>query len=164
MTLTVKNGSDKLTLPDINSLLCYQYSELAGFPGDDVLASDCNLDELRVQDDTVASRLEGAPEPVDCDLDEARLLQEMDLARATLDKLVELQFRGGWAASYGWPIYTPSGYDGLDETTRNGSGWLTMFVFDEAKKTITRFTFSPLLGVWATDRHRRSSSAAEESS
>jgi len=50
--------------------------------------------------------------------------------------------RGGW----------PSGYDGPDDTTRNGSGWLTVFVFDEAKKTITRFTYSPLLGVWATDR------------
>ena len=33
MTLTVKNDSDKLTLPDIKPLLCYQYAKLVGFPG-----------------------------------------------------------------------------------------------------------------------------------
>ena len=33
MTLTVKNGSDKLTLPDIKPLLCYQYAKLMEFPG-----------------------------------------------------------------------------------------------------------------------------------
>lgn len=81
-----------------------------GLPGDDVRTSECYLDDLRVQDCPVAGRLEGAPPPPDPGLDEARLLQEMDLARGTLDKLMDLQFHGGWAAGYSWPTYTPSGW------------------------------------------------------
>jgi hypothetical protein len=34
---------------------------------------------------------------------------------------------------------------------RNGCSWMTLLVFDEKAKTITRWTYSPLLGVWATD-------------
>lgn len=49
---------------------------------------------------------------------------------------------GGW----------PSGWTGPDDTQRNGSCWLTVLVFDPPGKTITRYTYSPLLGMWATDR------------
>ena len=50
--------------------------------------------------------------------------------------------QGGW----------PSGYEGPEDPERNGSCWMTMLVFDEKKNTITRWTYSPLLGIWATDR------------
>lgn len=81
-----------------------------GLPGDDVRTSDCNLDELRVQDCSIAARLEGAPNGPDPGLDEARILTETDLARAMLDRLLALQFHGGWGAGYHWPTYTPTGW------------------------------------------------------
>lgn len=82
-----------------------------GLPGDGVRNSDCNLDELRVQDDTVAARLRGASSSVpNRGIDELRVLSETDLSRAMLDRLLQLQFRGGWAAAYHWPTYTPSGW------------------------------------------------------
>jgi hypothetical protein len=83
---------------------------LWGLPGDDVRTSDCNLDELHVSAATVAARLEGAERLPDREIDEARLLEEVDLSRAVLDKLLELQSHGGWAADYNWPTYTPSGW------------------------------------------------------
>ena len=49
---------------------------------------------------------------------------------------------GGW----------PSGYQGPYDTQRNGSTWLSVLVFDPAAGAITRYTYSPLLGIWATDR------------
>ena len=81
-----------------------------GLPGDDVRTSDCALDDLRIQDCTVERRLEEAEPVREQDIDAQRLLTEMDLARATLDKLISLQSRGGWAASYNWPTYTPGGW------------------------------------------------------
>ena len=50
------------------------------------------------------------------------------------------------------PTGWPSGYQGPDDTQRNGSTWLSVLVFDPAAGTITRYTYSPLLGIWATDR------------
>ncbi len=81
-----------------------------GLPGDNVRTSDCNLDELRIQDCTVQARLAGAKQQPEYGIDTQRLLQEEDLARAMLDKLMELQFHGGWAAGYNWPTYTPTGW------------------------------------------------------
>ncbi len=81
-----------------------------GLPGDDVRTSDCNLDDFRIQDCTVEVRLEGAQEWPDHGIDEERLMAEEDLARAMLDKLMELQFHGGCSASYHWPTYTPTGW------------------------------------------------------
>jgi len=86
------------------------FGGLWGLPGDGVETSNCNLDDLRVQACTVAARLDGAAPPSDPGLDEARLMGEEDLARATLDQLLKLQFHGGWGAGYHWPTYTPSGW------------------------------------------------------
>lgn len=85
------------------------FGGLWGLPGDNVAGSNCLLDELRIEDCTVAPRLADAA-PAPAALDEARLLTEMDLSRAMLDKLLELQFHGGWAAAYNWPTYTPTGW------------------------------------------------------
>ncbi len=97
-----------------------------GLPGDDVRTSDCNLDELRVQDCTIASRLVGARPVPNRGIDEARLLSEIDLSRAMLDKLMELQYRGGWAPGYQWPTYTPTGWSrigrGVDFWFAHGAG------------------------------------------
>lgn len=113
------------------------FGGLWGLPGDEVLTSECNLDDLRIQDCAVERRLEdGSPTP-DLGIDEGRVIEEMDLARATLDKLIELQFRGGWAASYNWPTYTPGGWSlvgrGVDMWFVNSAwagnalmrGWMT---------------------------------------
>ncbi|MCE5240770.1 hypothetical protein LLH23_20095 [bacterium] len=86
------------------------FGGLWGLPGDNVAAAQCFLDDLRVADCTVEKRLAGAPAPEPAALDEARLLQEMDLSRAMLDQLLSLQFHGGWAAAYQWPTYTPTGW------------------------------------------------------
>jgi hypothetical protein len=86
------------------------FGGLWGLPGDGVESSNCNLDDLRVQTCTVATRLCGSPASSDIQLDEARLLTEEDLARAMLDQLLKLQFHGGWGAGYHWPTYTPSGW------------------------------------------------------
>ncbi len=86
------------------------FGGLWGLPGDDVTVSECFLDELRIQAATVAPRLADVSPPPAAQLDEARLLQEMDLSRAMLDKLLELQSHGGWAAAYNWPTYTPTGW------------------------------------------------------
>lgn len=81
-----------------------------GLPGDQVRTADCNLDDLHVQSCTVAARLEGGLKPESVELDEARLINEEDLARAMLDHFLKLQFHGGWAAGYHWPTYTLSGW------------------------------------------------------
>ena len=108
-----------------------------GLPGDEVSTSECNLDDLRVQDCTVKRRLVGAEPVPDRGIDEQRLIEGTDLARATLDKLIDLQFQGGWAASYNWPTYTMSGWSlvgrGVDMWFVNTAwaggalmrGWLT---------------------------------------
>ncbi|MBI2298506.1 MAG: hypothetical protein HYU66_06055 [Armatimonadetes bacterium] len=83
---------------------------LWGLPGDGVETSDCNLDDLRIQDTTVEARLEGAAAAHGAAVDEARLMLEEDLARAMLDRLIALQFHGGWGAGYHWPTYTPTGW------------------------------------------------------
>jgi len=51
---------------------------------------------------------------------------------------------GGW----------PSGYQGPDDTERSGAGWLTLLIFDPAAGTITHYTYSPLLDIWAPNRPR----------
>ena len=70
-----------------------------------------------------------------------------------LEQCYHLDYDGGRVSDRqkpagGWP----SGYAGGSDGVRNGSCWMTLLVFDEAGKTITRWTYSPLLGVWATDR------------
>jgi len=108
-----------------------------GLPGDSVMTSECNLDDLRLQDCAVAGRLTGAPAEADRGVDQQRLMQETDLTRALLDKVLELQFHGGWAAAYNWPTYTPTGWSlvgrGVDMWFANSAmagtlllrGWFT---------------------------------------
>ncbi|MFB3894398.1 MAG: hypothetical protein ACE15C_20540 [Phycisphaerae bacterium] len=43
-------------------------------------------------------------------------------------------------------------YKGPNDRDRNGSGWMTLLVFDPDRKTITRYTYSPVLGAWATSK------------
>jgi hypothetical protein len=43
-------------------------------------------------------------------------------------------------------------YKGESDKDRNGSGWMTLLMFDPDAKTITRYTYSPVLGAWAADR------------
>lgn len=83
---------------------------LWGLPGDNVLSSECAFDDLHIEDVAVARWLVGAPPPPERGIDTQRLMLETDLARAMLDKLLELQFRGGWASAYNWPTYTPTGW------------------------------------------------------
>ena len=42
-------------------------------------------------------------------------------------------------------------YKGESDKDRNGSGWMTLLMFDPDAKTITRYTCSPVLGAWAVD-------------
>lgn len=86
------------------------FGGLWGLPGDNVAVSECDLDDLRLEDCTIESRLAGTPALQTAQLDETRLLTETDLSRAMLDKLLELQFHGGWASAYQWPTYTPTGW------------------------------------------------------
>ena len=113
------------------------FGGLWGLPGDNVRTSECNLDDLRIQGCTVQRRLEGAEPAPARGIDEQRLLNETDLARATLDRVMALQFKGGWAASYSWPTYTPGGWSlvgrGVDMWYVNSAwaanalmrGWMT---------------------------------------
>jgi len=89
---------------------CIVFGGLWGLPGDNVRTSDCNLDDLRIESSTVAARLDGGTPPADPGIDVSRLIGEEELARAMLDKLLELQSHGGWASSYHWPTYTPTGW------------------------------------------------------
>lgn len=43
-------------------------------------------------------------------------------------------------------------YKGPSDTIYNGSGWMTLLMFDPDEDTITRYTYSPVLDDWATDR------------
>ena len=75
------------------------------------ISADCDLDELHLQEASVASRLASSAVPNQSSIDEQRLLHEEDLARAVLDKLLELQFKGGLAAGYTWPNLLPGGWE-----------------------------------------------------
>ena len=77
------------------------------------IPSECGLDELRIQECTAESRLAGSDAEVrpDHGIDRQRLMQEEDLARAVLDKILELQFKGGMAAGYTWPNYGLGGWE-----------------------------------------------------
>jgi len=84
----------------------------SGLPGDNVRTSECRFDDFRIQDETVERRLaEPAPPPRTVyPVEEARLLEMEDAARATLDFLLQLQFQGGLLPQYTWPALTPSGW------------------------------------------------------
>jgi len=97
------------------------FGGLSGLPGDNVLTSDCDLDELRLQAATVADRLRPAPSPAAPPkgpaettgkpgpaVDESRLLQCEDVVRAVLDKMLSLQRHGGWHDAYQFPTYEPA--------------------------------------------------------
>ncbi len=75
------------------------------------ISADCDLDELHLQETSAASRLASSAVPNQSSIDEQRLLHEEDLARAVLDKLLELQFKGGLAAGYTWPNLLPGGWE-----------------------------------------------------
>lgn len=96
--------------PGPNPGIFVVFGGLWGLPGDNVATSNCNLDDLRIQDATIAGRLESAEGAAEPDVDQARLMQEEDLSRAMLDQLMALQFHGGWGAGYNWPTYTPTGW------------------------------------------------------
>jgi len=96
--------------PAQNPGLAVLLGGLWGLPGDDVRVSECNLDDLRIEDCTVERRLEGAASAEDPAISQERLVQEMDLSRAMLDRLMELQFHGGLGAGYNWPTYDNSGW------------------------------------------------------
>ena len=102
--VTASLGRDKDALPPNPGIYLF-------FGGFWQIPSACNLDELRVQECTVASRLAGAKPPPNHGIDERRLMLEEDLARKGLDKILKLQFKGGLAANYTWPDYAPGGWE-----------------------------------------------------
>ena len=57
-----------------------------------------------------------------------------------LEQCYHLEGSGGRVFNAQKPAGWPSGYTGPDDTERNGICWLALFVFDPAKKTITRYT------------------------
>jgi hypothetical protein len=88
------------------------FGGLSGLPGDNVLNSDCDLDELRLQAVSVqgqGSRVQDqTPQDTRPSVDEARLLEREDVVRAALAKLLTLQRHGGWHDYYQWPSYEPA--------------------------------------------------------
>ncbi len=102
--VTASLGRDQDALPPNPGIYLF-------FGGFWQIPSECNLDELRVQECTVESRLPGAQPVPDRGIDEQRLLREEDLARKALDKILELQFKGGLANRYMWPNYAPGGWE-----------------------------------------------------
>ena len=84
------------------------FGGLSSLPGDNMLTSDCDLDELRIQAVSVADRLKDAPTAPKPAIDEGRLLECEDTARAAIDKLLSLQRHGGWHDYYQFPTYEPA--------------------------------------------------------
>jgi hypothetical protein len=84
------------------------FGGLSSLPGDNVLTSDCDLDDLRIQAATVAERLKDAPAKAKPGVDETQLVECEDVVRSALDKLLTLQRHGGWHDYYQFPTYEPA--------------------------------------------------------
>ncbi len=67
------------------------------------------LDELRISDQTVASRLTGyqAPSLPSVEVDDRLMMEGEDLCRHFLDFTATLQMGGGWEGVYTWPNLMP---------------------------------------------------------
>src|SRR5688572_8181177 len=67
------------------------------------------LDEFRIADRTVASRLAGYPaaSASHVQIDEGLMMQGEDLCRHFLDFTAKLQMGGGWEGVYTWPNLMP---------------------------------------------------------
>lgn len=107
VTTTIGLPRDRLA-PNPGGLIVF--GGFWGLPGDGVETSCCNLDDLRIQANTVEARLEGGAVADAAEPDYERLMTDEDLSRAMLDHLLKLQSHGGWQAGYHWPTYTPSGW------------------------------------------------------
>lgn len=83
------------------------FGGLSGLPGDDVLTSECDLDDLRLLTEAVADRVGRGADPKTA-VDEARLMEREDAVRAALDRLLALQRHGGWHDFYQFPTYEPA--------------------------------------------------------
>jgi hypothetical protein len=112
------------------------------------------VDELRITDRCVSrERLASGPAaPAVAGVDEARLLQAEDLARAWLDQAIALQIGGGWQAALDWPILTSTESPG------------TYSILAEDEYTV-RWTMPAMLRGWETlgdERYLRSALMAGE--
>jgi hypothetical protein len=84
----------------------------SGLPGDNVRTSECQFDDFRLQSDTVEQRLVEPTPPARTPhaIDEAKLMETEDAARAMLDFLLQRQTQGGLLPQYTWPALTSSGW------------------------------------------------------
>ncbi len=66
------------------------------------------LDEFRIQDETVANRLEGqTAAPPSASVDDRLMMQGEDVCRHFLDFTADSQMGGGWEGIYTWPSLMP---------------------------------------------------------
>jgi len=115
---------------------------------------DALVDDFRITDRCVAEdRLTSSnASPAAAGVDETRLLQAEDLARAWLDQAIALQIGGAWQAALDWPILTSTESPG------------TYSVLSEDEYTV-RWTMPAMLRGWETlgdERYLRSALQAGE--